>query len=81
MGQAMITKKELTGIINLCWQAVAESEVGPVIGPNPTTKEPCVSSVAANTFYAALHRLIPTSCEMEGSVKMTEPPESWQGGQ
>ena len=69
----MSDKDNLIEIINLCWNSVNESTVGPILLP-PKDGVAQVNNVAMQTFLTVLSNVTPKNIQS----RAVEPKEPWQ---
>ncbi len=79
-----MTKEELTGFINVCYQAVEESRIGKIeriVQTKEGENQLFVTVLGQQTFLTLLSKMIPSHAiaTMDAKMAMKEPKESWQG--
>jgi hypothetical protein len=71
-----MTAKQLTALINMAFEAVNASVVGPIYGTDAEGKT-TLNGVAYNTYLYVITNIIPKAST--GNFTVEEPREDWQG--
>ena len=67
-------KEELINLINLCYEAVIESKLGPII--TRVEDKEAFNNLPYNTFLYIIQKIIPTN--LSADMLMREPGENWK---
>jgi hypothetical protein len=68
----MSDKENLTEFINLCWDAVNASKVGPILSSKDGV--PQMNNIGIQTFYTIVSNIVPKNIQSQ----VIEPREPWQ---
>lgn len=76
----MITKKELTTIVETCWATACEANLGEspqMFDPRFQPPVGC-NGIRVQLFFALVGNLVPKQMNGNTTMKMDEPKEPWQ---
>ena len=69
----MLTKNEIDYAINLAYEATEASKVGPIFIPNPEGEGNIFATLALNTYYQVLSKILPMQANFDCTEHDVDP--------